>query len=403
MPSDIARILDTCIENGASVLDALKKSSFAPNSTKRLDRTFNLAQAAELIGVTTMGLRKAEQEGRLPLPEKEEQSNRKLYTLEQINHARDYFKTRPGRRKGDRTLVQAVINFKGGVFKTTVSLHEAQYMALKGYRVLLIDADSQASSTRFFLFNPDDIDNNLYTIGDFLTGAINSLEPAIVKTCWDGLDLIPANLNLYNAELHLPFQAGMGTITRDFNTLLRDGIETIRDKYDIIIIDAPPSLGIISMNVVYASDALIIPVPPSYSDFTSTLQFFNMLREVVETMGSKQYAFIKLLLTKFDAGEKLFINSAESETNESIVFARMIRHVFGSDMLMHSAFGNTTEILRASQNLRTVYEQKLSDIKVKKTYDRAMNIINKFCGELETLIKSTWPSYSKELIEEGVY
>ena len=81
----------------------------------------------------------------------------------------------------------------------------------------------------------------------------------------------------------------------------------------------------------------------------------------------------------------------------------MIRHVFGSDMLLQSAFGNTTEILRASQNLRTVYEQKQSDIKVKRTYDRAINIINKFCGELETLIKSTWPSYAKELIEEGVY
>lgn len=241
MPTNIADILDTCIKNGMTVLNGLKNTSFAPNSAKKLDRTFYLAQAADLIGVTTMGLRKAEQEGRLTPPNKEGESNKKFYTLEQINQARDYFKTRPGRRKGDNTVVQAVINFKGGVFKTTVSLHEAQFLALKGYRVLLIDADSQASSTRFFVFNPDDIDNNLYTIGDFLTGKISSLEPAVIKTCWEGLDLIPANLNLYNAELYLPFHAGQGSISGNFNTLLRDGIETIRDNYDVIIIDAPIS------------------------------------------------------------------------------------------------------------------------------------------------------------------
>lgn len=400
MSTDITEILDACIHNGEQVLEALKKESFSPDSVKRLERTFNLAQAAKMIGVTPQGLHKAEQEGRLPEPDKEETRNKKFYTLERINKARDYFKTRPGRKKGDPALVQAVINFKGGVFKTTVSLHEAQYMALKGYRVLLIDADSQASTTRFFVFNPDDSGNEIHTIGDFLTGKIHSLEPAILKTCWDGLDLIPANLSLYQSELLLPYKAGQGTMSNDFYNLLRDGIETVRDNYDVIIIDAPPALGIISMNVVYAADALVIPVPPSYSDFTSTLQFFNMLREVVDAIGTRKYAFIKLLLTKFDATDKLLIPGS-NDSNESLAFARMIRHVFGSNMLLQSTFGNTAEILRASQNLRTVYEQ--TDIKVKKTYDRAINIINKFCGELETLIKATWPSYSEELIEEGVF
>lgn len=389
MSSSIAEILESCIHKGDSVLHALKKQSFAPDSVKRLDRTFNQAQASKMINVTPQGLRKAETEGRLPGPVKDSHSNKKFYTLEQINHARNYFKTRPGRRPGDPTLIQAVINFKGGVFKTTIALHEAQYFALKGYKVLLIDADSQASSTRFFIFNPDDQNNEIHTIGDFLTGEISSLEPAIVKTCWDGLDLIPANLSLYNSELQLPFKAGQGTISTEFYNLLRDGIETIKDNYDIILIDAPPSLGIISMNVVYAAGALVIPVPPSYSDFTSTLQFFNMLREVVDAIGNRDYSFIRLLLTKFDASE------------ESIAFAKIIRHVFGSDMLLQSVFSNTAEIPRASQNLRTVYEQ--TDIKVKKTYDRAIGIIDRFCGELELLIKASWPSYTQQYVSEGVF
>lgn len=389
MSTDIAKILDVCIENGDRVLDALKKSSFTPDSVKRLNRTFNVSQAAQLIGVSTQGLRKAESEGRLEEPHKDSERNRKFYTLETINRARDYFKTRPGRKKGDDPLIQAVINFKGGVFKTTTSLHQAQYLALKGYRVLIIDADSQASATRYFVFNPDEEDNQVHTIGDFLIGNIHTLEPAIMKTCWEGLDLIPANLSLYNAELHLPFKAGQGAMSGEFYNLLKDGIETIKDDYDVIIIDAPPSLGVISMNVIYAADSLVIPVPPSYSDFTSTLQFFNMLREVVEAIGTRKYKYIKLLLTKFDASE------------ESVAFAKVIKHVFGSDMLLSSVFSNTAEIPRASQNLRTVYEQ--TDVKVKKTYDRAISIIDRFCAELEILIKSTWPSYSEQFVEEGVF
>src|ERR1700674_2035803 len=99
MSSDISEILDSCIHNGQQVLEALKKASFAPDSVKRLERTFNLAQAAKMIGVTTQGLRKAEQEGRLPEPDKEQTRNRKFYTLERINKARDYFNTRPGKKK----------------------------------------------------------------------------------------------------------------------------------------------------------------------------------------------------------------------------------------------------------------------------------------------------------------
>ena len=102
----------------------------------------------------------------------------------------------------------AVANFKGGAAKTTHSVHLAQYLALHGYRVLLIDLDSQASATSLFGHTPDDDFDRLDTLYRLFTAddtqRIDSLVSLIKPTYWDGLDLIPANLGLYSTEFELP-------------------------------------------------------------------------------------------------------------------------------------------------------------------------------------------------------
>jgi chromosome partitioning protein len=385
----LTSVLDACISNGKKVFEVIKETNFTPDRIKRLTRVFTLTEAAQLVGVSTEGIRKAELAGKIGTAETDEKSKRRMFTLKDINACRDYFETRPGRTAEDEPTIIAFINFKGGVYKSTASLHYAQYLALQGYKVLFVDTDSQATSTQFFGVIPDDEEQELITIASFLTGETSTLSNAIIKTAWDGLDLIPANLGLYNAEITVPVRVAKGALNRAFYSLLREGLETVKHAYDVVVIDAPPSLGIISMNVVYAADGLVIPVPPLFADFSSTLEFFVMLKEVAEQLGEREFKFIKLLISKFDGSE------------EAQTFIKVIRQVFGSDLVMTSVFSNTAEIPRASQDLKTVYE--ITDVKVKQTYNRAITILNKVNQELEMILRSTWPSQVKRLTEEGIF
>ena len=137
----LTKVLDTCIANGEAVIQSIKDSSFAPDAIKKLDRVFSLTEAAKMIGVSTEGIRKAELAGKIKKTELDEKSKRRMFSLQEINECRDYFGTRPKRKDGDLATTIAFINFKGGVYKSTTSLHLAQYMALQGYRILFVDAD----------------------------------------------------------------------------------------------------------------------------------------------------------------------------------------------------------------------------------------------------------------------
>ena len=126
------------------------------------------------------------------------------YALGEINQMRAVFGTRPWRTAGDPLSVIAVQNFKGSVGKSTVASHLAQYLAIKGYRVCLVDCDSQGSSTAMFGYVPDlDIeeDDTLYPF--FRHAEMASLAYAVRETHWDGLYLVPANLKLYSSEYEL--------------------------------------------------------------------------------------------------------------------------------------------------------------------------------------------------------
>ncbi|HCU06121.1 MAG TPA: chromosome partitioning protein [Holosporales bacterium] len=385
----LTNTLDICINNGKRVFDVIKETNFTPDQIKRLHRVFTLAETAQLVGVSTEAIRKAEIAGKISKAETDEKSKRRMFTLKKINECRDYFGTRPGRKDGDHPTTVAFINFKGGVYKSTASLHFAQYLALAGYKVLFVDTDSQATSTQFFGIIPDNMEQELSTIASFLIGEASSLSGSIINTYWEGLDLIPANLGLYDAEILVPIKVTQGALNKNFYSLLREGLETVKHAYDIVVIDAPPSLGIISMNVIYAADGLVIPIPPLFADFSSTLEFFSMLREVAENLGDREFKFLKLLITKFDGSE------------ESKTFVKVIKQVFGGDLVMSNIFSNTAEIPRASQDLKTVYE--VTDVKVKQTYLRAIGILDRVNKELERTVLSTWPSYAKNLVTEGVF
>ena len=243
-PSSTASIADLYTRS-LSVLESVRSRGSGDGLTVRQPPRFPISRAAELVGRTSAAIREAEKDGRLPAAERTASGRRVAYTLAEINEMRAVFGTRPWRSAGDPLSVIAVQNFKGGVGKSTVASHLAQYLAIKGYRVCLIDCDSQGSSTALFGYVPDlDIQeaDTLYRF--FRHAEMGSLAYAVRETHWDGLYLVPANLHLYSAEYELA--ARVARAEPNLLNRLAEGIASIGDHFDVVILDPPPALGTIS-------------------------------------------------------------------------------------------------------------------------------------------------------------
>lgn len=386
--------LSLLTRRAATVIERLRERVFSPNSEKRLDIRFNVRTAAEMVGRTEKAIRDAESDGRLTEPDKDPETGRRTgYTLSQVNKMREVFGTLPHRSPDDPPLVLAVQNFKGGVGKSTIVSHLAQYFALKGYRVCVIDCDSQASTTAIFGINPDvDVDEEEDTLYPFLRhGGPKSLHYALRATYWPGIALIPANLGLYDAEYE--FAARMAREPTFILDRLRDGIATISDQFDVILLDPPPALGMISLSVLRAASALLIPAPPSNIDFASTAHFLKMmeatLTELAKYGGERSYNFVKILASKMN-----------DQKSAHVAIKRMMDAVFPQDMLQ-SVLKDSAEIDNATANLSTVYELTGPTTRT-ETHKRCRVYLDAVGREIETLARKTWPSHHRALRKEGV-
>ena len=378
----------------ATVIERLRERVFAPNAEKRLEIRFNVRTAADMVGRTEKAIRDAEPDARLPVPDKDDGTGRRTgYTLAQVNKMREVFGTLPHRAPDDPALVLAVQNFKGGVGKSTIVSHLAQYFALKGYRVCVIDCDSQASSTAIFGMNPDvDVDEEEDTLYPFLRhGGPKSLHYALRATYWPGIALIPANLGLYDAEYE--FAARMAREPTFILDRLRDGIASISDQFDVVLLDPPPALGMISLSVLRAANALLIPAPPSNIDFASTAHFLKMmeatLSELAKFGGERSYSFVKILASKMN-----------DQKSAHVAIKRMMDAVFPQDMLQ-SVLKDSAEIDNATANLSTVYELTGPSTRT-ETHKRCRAYLDAVGREVETLARKTWPSHHRALRKEGV-
>ena len=304
---------------------------------------------------------------------------------------REVFGTRPWRDSSDPLSVIAVQNFKGGVGKSTVSLHLAQHLAMQGYRVCLIDCDSQGSSTALLGYIPDLDINEEDTLYPFFRNAeMTSLAYAVRETHWDGLYLIPSNLQLYSAEYELA--ARLAKSAGLLLNRLADGIASIASHFDIVVLDPPPALGTISLSVMRAANALLIPVPPTVVDFTSTTSFLAMLHESLGLLEERnmpvELAWIRFLATRADEGK-----SVQRE------LLQVMRSLFGDNML-RAVLRDSAEIDNASARMMSVYDLE-RPVTSRETYLRCLNYLTAVNSEIETQIRLTWPSHAKRLRSEG--
>lgn len=378
----------TLAARSSSVLEKLRNSARSARADDRREPTFTISKAAELVNRTPAAIRDAEKDGRLPEPSRGENNRRERYTLAQLNDMRGVFGTRPYRAPGDPCSVIAVQNFKGGVGKSTVAVHLAQYLAIRGYRVALVDCDSQASATTLFGYVPDlDLteDDTLYPF--LREDERTSLDYALRKTHFDGLDLIPANLRLFNSEYELAARMARGGFDALLNRL-KVGIDSIADRFDVIVMDPPPALGAISLSVLRAANALVVPVPPTVMDFSSTAAFLSMLDETIEQLAERgmapQLQFLRFVASKVDENK-----SMQKE------LLQLMRTLFGHAMV-RTPLKDSAEIDNATARLMTVYELD-GPATSSAVRNRCLGYLDGVNSEIEVDIRSMWPSHQAAL------
>ncbi|KHL96134.1 sporulation initiation inhibitor Soj [Paenibacillus sp. IHB B 3415] len=193
----------------------------------------------------------------------------------------------------------AIANQKGGVGKTTTSVNLGAGMATLGKRVLLVDIDPQGNTTSGVGVNKADVANCIY---DILINEVNPQE-TILETQIEGLHIIPATIQLAGAEIEL-----VSTISRELK--LKKALNAVKANYDYIIIDCPPSLGILTINSLTAADSVIIPIQCEYYALEGLSQLLNTVRLVQKNLNP-HLKIEGVLLTMLDARTNLGIQVIE--------------------------------------------------------------------------------------------
>lgn len=369
---------------GEQMVERLRRTAFLPGATKGLSVRWGIAEAAELLGCSTNRIRMAETDGRLPSPPESDTGRRLGYDISALLNMRQVLGASPSRKSSDPPAIITVQNFKGGVGKSTVTTHLAHYLAVSGYRVLVVDCDSQATTTTLFGFNPHFAIRREETLYPYLSiePTEDDLRYAVKSTVWPNVDLIPSNLQMFDIEYELAAAGagGSGTLVSRFRKL-REGLADLAQNYDVVILDPPPALGTISLAVMQAANALLVPLAATTPDFCSTVQFLSMLSQVIDQLKAAgievNYDFCRLICSKFSANDP-----------SHAMVQRIMEQTFGPALLPVPIL-ESAEISHAALRMMSVYELE-KPIGTPKTHKRCRSNIDEAMGQIETLMRQRW-------------
>lgn len=402
--------------------DELARSGHAPDGRKHL-RHFSLWEVCRfLLPVSQPRLRQTLKD-HPDLPQGSGESGARWFTLGEVLTLRAHFATEfpklgHGRPKGAHAKVLAVCNFKGGVGKTTTAAHLAMAAALDGYRVLVVDLDSQGSMTsilggqvadewqtafpllaKHYAAHLDEENSRRAARGEPPLAMDDTVSEArgfaakqvIQKTHWPNIDLIGAQLNLYWAEFQVPVWR-MGLRSWPLWDALSGALEGegLLETYDIVLLDTPPALGYLTINALAAADILLVPLGAAFLEFDSTGRFFDMLNATFASIedgenglrrreGLPEIRFewdaVRTLITRYDAVQQGAL-------------ADVIGAYFGDLMAGHRQ--ETTALVgQAGEQVAGIYEADYRDFN-RDTYVRGRETFDKTWAEIRDLIQGAW-------------
>jgi chromosome partitioning protein len=339
----------------------------------------------------------------------------RVHFAAQGSKAKDYLPYRP---KGQPAKIVAVANFKGGVGKTSTAAHLAMSAALDGYKVLVIDLDSQGSMTSIFGGRVEDEWQTVFPLlarhyalhlqadnrrridrgdqpqpmDDTLTEALGIKAQSLIQTThWPNIDLIGAQLNLYWAEFQVPVWRMQGRGWKLWDAL-SDMLEAdgVLDAYDLVFLDTPPALGYLTINGLAAADILLVPTGASFLEFDSTGRFFDMLHTTFKSiedgenlaaraLGRPEMAFswdaVRTIVTRYDGSQQAEL-------------AGLMQAYLGRTLSPHRQ-DFTALIGQAGEQVQGIYEADYRNFN-RDTYARGRETFDATYAAFKRLLLGTW-------------
>jgi len=362
----------------------------------------------------------------LPQGISETDGGAKWFTLDEVLTLRAFF-AQTGRRgkdylpyrpEGLPAKIVAVANFKGGVGKTSTAAHLAMSAALDGYKVLVIDLDSQGSMTSIFGTPVEDEWDTVFpllardyartlqaenrrradrgetpvALDEMLTTALEKSSADVIRpTHWPNIDLIGAQLNLYWAEFQVPVWRTQLRSWKLWDALTRSlEADKVLDDYDIVLLDTPPALGYLTINALAAADILLVPLGASFLEFDSTGRFFDMLhatfRSIEEgeniaarALGRDELNFewdaVRTVITRYD--------SAQQAEMASLMQAYLgpVMSPWRQDL--------TALVGQAGEQVNGIYEADYRDFN-RETYARGRQTFDETYAGFKKLLVGAW-------------